>query len=136
VERLKTGFYSWQRLETGASSPSAPEQLRATLSRLTTISDLVLDLTVTGTVSLSESLGVREVLADLEARVHVLRLTTDGLIPIANEDDLNNLRGNAFFSNIIDRLGALRNDSVNADRIYADVALQRMYLEMINGGRQ
>jgi len=136
VELLKTGFYSWQRIETVASSPSAPDQLQAALSQLINTSDLVLDLTVTGTVSLSESISIRERLADLEARVHVLRLATDGLIPIANENDLNNLRGNAFFSNIIDRLGALRNDPSNPDRIYADVALQRMYLETINGGRQ
>jgi hypothetical protein len=136
VEPISTATYRWQRLDGLASSPAAPDQLRAALSQLTNISDLVLDLTVTGTVSLSESLSVREVLADLEVRVHVLRLATEGLIPIANEDDLNNLRGNAFFSSIIDRLGALRNDPADPDRIYADVALQRMYLETINGGRQ
>jgi len=119
-----------------ASSPAAPDQLRATLSGLTNLSSVVLDLTVSGTVGLSESVRVREVLADLEARVHILRLRTDGLLPVATEEDLNNLRGNAFFSNILDRLGALRNDSANADRLYADAALQRMYLETINGGRQ
>ena len=39
VERLKTGFYNWQRIETVASSPSAPDQLQAALSQLTNTSD-------------------------------------------------------------------------------------------------
>lgn len=136
LEPIATATYRWQRLDGLASSPAAPDQLRATLSGLTNLSSVVLDLTVSGTVGLSESVRVREVLADLEARVHILRLRTDGLLPVATEEDLNNLRGNAFFSNILDRLGALRNDSANADRLYADAALQRMYLETINGGRQ
>ncbi|MBX7135829.1 MAG: DNA repair exonuclease [Fimbriimonadaceae bacterium] len=136
VEPVRVGEYKWQRIEAVLHSPDSEVGLRTALAGIEEPwAKSVVDLRLSGAVSLAERTRIDECLADLEARLQVLRLDTSNLRSLPSETDLDELGRHGYIADVVQRLRSLSSSAGDPDSAFAEAALHRLYVEHSIGGK-
>src|SRR5690606_38416742 len=123
VTPVPTGAYAWRRLEVSLINGRA-EAVPAALAGLQVDHQrAVVELTVTGVVSLAERHALERELAAWHARLHHLVVDDAGLHEDPTDDDLEAL-GGGFVELAVARLRATSEDPSHPDQAAARVALR------------
>jgi hypothetical protein len=137
VSSLPTGRYQWHRFEKTLTEDAQIDLLESELRALDSdLSKLVVDLRVTGAVSLSERRAFEErILQSVGAAFRGLRFDEASLVLNPTEQDLDEIDHAGFVRVAADRLKALGEDMSNKDQaLLAALALKRLYIEHLRQG--
>lgn len=131
VTTVPTGAYAWRRLEVALIDGQA-DPVPAALAGLDVDPQrAVVELTITGVVSLAARHGMERELATWHARLHHLVVDDSGLHEEPTDDDLEAL-GGGFVGLAVERLRATSDDPSHPDREAARVALRMLFLDHMN----
>lgn len=131
VTPVPTGAYAWRRLEVSLIDGRA-EAVPAALAGLQVDHQrAVVELTVTGVVSLAERHALERELSAWHARLHHLVVDDAGLHEDPTDDDLEAL-GGGFVELAVARLRATSEDPSHPDQAAARVALRMLFLDHKN----
>ncbi|KXU87138.1 metallophosphatase [Caballeronia megalochromosomata] len=112
VETVKTGKYTWRRLERVVSQPTDVELLEAELADCTEAH--VVRIAVSGTVDISTREAIEEVISKLRARSAALRVEID-LTTRPSQAEIAALGSQGgYVAKVVDRLNALQSDPSQA----------------------
>jgi DNA repair exonuclease SbcCD nuclease subunit len=137
VERVSVSRYHWHKLSVNLQSPDAAQQLKAAVAQLCEpLSRAVIDISLTGAISLADRNAVEQELARVQAACQVLRGHYDQLLEEPTEADLDDLGRHGFIATVVSRLRMLEANHGGADSTYARGALRRLYVEHVIGGHQ
>jgi hypothetical protein len=137
VERVCVSRYHWHKVSVDLHSPDASQQLQAAVaSHCGQMSTAVIDLSLSGTISLADRNSVELELANLEAGCQVLRGHYDRLLEEPTEADLDDIGRHGFIATVVSRLRSLETNQQGSDSLYARMALRRLYVEHVIGGHQ
>jgi len=131
VVTVPTGTYGWRRLEVALVDGQADvvshslEKLQVDHQRA------VVELTLTGVVSLAERHAIERELSAWHARLHHLVVDDVALHEEPTEDDLDTL-GSGFVGLAVERLRAITSDLTHPDQAAARVALRMLFLDHMN----
>lgn len=131
VATVPTGTYAWRRLEVtlidGQSDAVSQALERLQLDHQCAVVELIL----TGVVSLAERHAIERELALWQARLHHLVVDDAALHEAPTEDDLDTL-GAGFVGLAVERLRAITADPSHPDQAAARVALRMLFLDHMN----
>lgn len=131
VVQVPTGAFAWRRLEVtlvdgrADALPQALQELQVDHQRA------VIELTVTGIVSLAERHALERELSAWRARLHHLVIDDTGLLEEPTDDDIDAL-GTGFVGLAVERLRAISGDPAHPDKAAARVALRMLFLDHMN----
>jgi DNA repair exonuclease SbcCD nuclease subunit len=137
VSPIATGRYRWHRIEKVLTEDAQVDLLESELRALDPdLSKVVVDLRVTGAVSLSGRKKFEEqILQSLGAAVRGLRFDEAGLVLNPTDHDLDEIDHAGFVRVAADRLKAVAADLSNQGQAaLAALALKRLYLEHLRQG--
>jgi DNA repair exonuclease SbcCD nuclease subunit len=137
VSSLPTGRYQWHRFEKTLTEDAQIDLLESELRALDSdLSKLVVDLRITGAVSLSGRRAFEErILQSVGAALRGLRFDEAGLVLNPTEQDLDEIDHAGFVRVAADRLKALAADMSNKGQaLIAALALKRLYIEHLRQG--
>jgi len=127
IERVRIARFDWRsmdvRLDGGIGA------LDDALAALTRPGETLLDLTLSGSLSLRERVRLDEALAGWQARLFDLRLSDEGLLDEPDEEDLDHIDVGGFVRVAIERLRAKAADPQDPERAAAQLALRMAYVE-------
>ena len=125
VQKIATAAYTWMKRAYAVSRADDLATLEAEIARLGPAkSNVLLELTLTGAVSLADDASIAARIAGLEPALFHLRRRFDGLTIDTASDDLASL-ADPQLAAVAERLVALRGSNETAD--IADGALRRLY---------
>lgn len=133
VTKMPTGAYAWRRLEVALIDGRADAVTQALESLQVDHQRAVVELTVTGVVSLAERHAMERELSAWQARLHHLVVDDAGLHEEPTDDDLDAL-GAGFVGLAVERLRAISCDPAHPDRAASRVALRMLFLDHMNAG--
>jgi DNA repair exonuclease SbcCD nuclease subunit len=131
VTAMPTGAYAWRRVEVGLIDGRAGGVSRALEGLEVDHQRAVVELTVTGIVSLAERHAVELELSAWRARLHHLVVDDAGLREEPTDDDLDAI-GAGFVGHAVERLRAISQEPAHQDRDAARVALRMLFLDHMN----
>lgn len=134
---IPTGRYRWHRVEKTLTHDAQIDLLESELRALDSdLSKIVVDLRVTGVVSLSGRRAFEErILQSVGAALRGLRFDEAGLVLSPTEQDLDEIDHAGFVRVAADRLKAIACDTSNQSRAHiAALALKRLYIEHLRQG--
>jgi DNA repair exonuclease SbcCD nuclease subunit len=131
VTTAPTGAYAWRRLEVSLVDGRADAVPEALAGLPVDHQHAVVELTITGVVSLAERHAMERELATWKARLHHLVIDDAGLHEEPTDDDLEAL-GGGFVGLAVERLWATSEDASSPDRAAARVALRMLFLDHKN----
>jgi DNA repair exonuclease SbcCD nuclease subunit len=137
VSPIPTGRYHWHRVEKTVTEDAQIDLLESELRALDPdLSKIVVDLRVTGAVSLSGRRAFEErILQSVGAAVRGLRFDEAGLVLNPSEQDLDEIDHAGFVRVAADRLKVMASDISNQSRAHiAALALKRLYIEHLRQG--
>ncbi|MEH2567715.1 metallophosphoesterase family protein [Bradyrhizobium sp. AZCC 2289] len=137
VSPFPTGRYQWHRFEKILTEDAQIDLLENELRGLDQdLSKLVVDLRVTGAVSLSGRRAFEErILQSVGAALRGLRFDEAGLVLNPTDQDLDEIDHAGFVRVAADRLKVLAADMSNqAQALIAALALKRLYIEHLRQG--
>jgi hypothetical protein len=137
VSPIPTGRYHWHRVEKTVTEDAQIDRLESELRALDPdLSKIVVDLRVTGAVSLSGRRAFEErILQSVGAAVRGLRFDEAGLVLNPSEQDLDEIDHAGFVRVAADRLKVMASDISNQSRAHiAALALKRLYIEHLRQG--
>jgi DNA repair exonuclease SbcCD nuclease subunit len=137
VSPIPTSCYQWHRIEKVLTEDAQVDLLESELRALDPdLSKVVVDLRVTGAVSLSGRKKFEEqILQSFGAAVRGLRFDEAGLVLNPTDDDLDEIDHAGFVRVAADRLKAVAADVSNQGQAaLAALALKRLYLEHLRQG--
>ena len=137
VSPIATGRYRWHRIEKVLTEDAQVDLLETELRALDAdLSKVVVDLRVTGAVSLSGRKKFEEqILHSFGAGVRGLRFDEEGLVLNPSDHDLDEIDHAGFVRVAADRLKAVAADVSNQGQAaLAALALKRLYLEHLRQG--
>jgi DNA repair exonuclease SbcCD nuclease subunit len=137
VSPIPTGRYHWHRVEKTLTEDTQIDLLESELRALDPdLSKVVLDLRVTGAVSLAERRAFEErILQSVGAAVRGLRFDEAGLVLNPTEQDLDEIDHAGFVRVAADRLKVMAGDTSDQSKAYiATLALKRLYIEHLRQG--
>ncbi|WP_210348860.1 metallophosphoesterase family protein [Aurantimonas marina] len=127
IERVRTARFDWRSMDVRLDGGiGALDEALATLARP---GETLLNLTLSGSLSLRERVRLDEALADWRARLFDLRLSDDGLLDEPDEEDLDHIDVGGFVRVAIERLRAKGTDPQDPERAAAKLALRMAYVE-------
>jgi len=139
VTSIGTGHYRWHRLEKVLTDDNQISILEADLRSLDqNLSNVVLDLRVSGTLSLAGRKSFEErIVQGVGAGFRVIRLDEKSLVLNPTEEDLDEIDRAGFVRVAADRLRVLAGDPSDPHRArLASLALKRLYLEHLRQAGQ
>ena len=128
VEAISVGAFAWRRLEVAILDGDATVVNNALQSLDTEPGRAVVELVLSGFVSLAERYRLETELTQWRARLHHLTVDDDALREEPTADDLDAL-GGGFVRLAVERLGATAEDTASADQSAARMALRLLYLD-------
>jgi DNA repair exonuclease SbcCD nuclease subunit len=134
---IATGRYQWHRVEKTLTEDTQIGLLESELRSLDPdLSKIVLDLRVTGAVSLAGRRAFEErILQRLGAALRGLRFDEAGLVLDPTEQDLDEIDRAGFVRVAADRLKTMADDASNPSQAHlAALALKRLYIEHLRQG--
>jgi DNA repair exonuclease SbcCD nuclease subunit len=137
VSPFPTGRYQWHRFEKTLTEDAQIDLLESELRALDSdLSKLVVDLRVTGAVSLSGRRAFEQrILQSIGAALRGLRFDEAGLVLNPTEQDLDEIDHAGFVRVAADRLKVLAADMSNQGQaLIAALALKRLYIEHLRQG--
>jgi len=137
VSAIPTGRYHWHRVEKTLTEDTQIDLLESELRALDSdLSKIVVDLRVTGAVSLSGRRAFEErILQSVGAAVRGLRFDEAGLVLNPTEQDLDEIDHAGFVRVAADRLKVMASDTSDQSKAHiAALALKRLYLEHLRQG--
>lgn len=137
VSPFPTGRYQWHRFEKTLTEDAQIDLLESELRALDSdLSKLVVDLRVTGAVSLSGRRAFEQrILQSVGAALRGLRFDEAGLVLNPTEQDLDEIDHAGFVRVAADRLKVLAADMSNQGQaLIAALALKRLYIEHLRRG--
>lgn len=136
VEIISVGAFAWRRLEVSILDGDASVVSSALRSLDTEPGRTVVDLALSGFVSLAERYRLETELTQWRARLHHLNVDDEALREEPTADDLDAL-GSGFVRLAVERLGATAEDAAGGEQATARMALRLLYLDhMRAGGRK
>lgn len=132
VLSVETGRYRWHQVVKTLTEDSQIGLLEAELRALEPdLSRVVLDLQITGTLSLAGRKSLEEtIIHGVGAAVCAMRWQDAGLVLEPTEADMDDIDRAGFVRVAADRLKAMADDSSNQERArLASLALRRLYIE-------
>lgn len=132
VSSLDVGRYRWHQISKTITEDSQIDLLEAELRAIDTdLSRVVLDLQITGTVSLAgRKLFEDRILQGVGAAVCAMRLQDSGLGFEPSEEDMDDIDRAGFVRVAADRLKTMADDHSDPERArLAALALRRLYVE-------
>jgi DNA repair exonuclease SbcCD nuclease subunit len=139
IEKVRVGRFQWCRREVlcGVSGDEDPAlAIEAAIAEAAAQPDVtLLELVLSGTVSLAGRRRIEECLDAWQARLKHLRPDLGNLIDEPSPDDLDAIDRGGFVRAAVDRLKAKVDDPADADREIARTALRLLYLEHLESGR-
>jgi hypothetical protein len=134
---VPTGRYQWHKVEKTLTEDTQIDLLESELRSLDSdLSKIVLDLRVTGAVSLAGRRAFEErILQSVGAGLRGLRFDEAGLALDPTEQDLDEIDRAGFVRVAADRLKIMANDTSNLSQAHlAALALKRLYIEHLRQG--
>jgi len=132
VSTLDVGRYRWHRVSKTITEDSHIDLLEAELRALDKdLSSVVLDLDITGTVSLAGRKRFEDrIIQGVGAAVCAMRVQDSGLGFEPSEEDMDDIDRAGFVRVAADRLKTMTNDRSDPERAHlASLALRRLYIE-------
>jgi DNA repair exonuclease SbcCD nuclease subunit len=132
VTPIETGRYRWHKVERILTEDGQVSILEADLRALdSNLSRVVLDLCVTGTLSLAGRRSFEDqIVQGIGAALRAMRYEETGLVLNPTEEDLDEIDHAGFVRVAADRLKALVSDPSDPHRArLASLALKRLYIE-------
>jgi len=137
VSSLDVGRYRWHQLSKTITEDSQIDLVEAEIRSLDTdLSRIVLDLQVTGTVSLAGRKRFDDrIIQGIGAAVCAIRAQDDGLGFAPSEEDLDDIDRAGFVRVAADRLKEMADDHSDPERArLASLAIRRLYIEHLRQG--
>lgn len=128
VEVIPVGAYAWRRLEVAIPDGDATAITNALEALDADPGRAVVELAVSGFVSLAERHRLEAELTRWRARLHHLDVVDDALKEEPTADDLDAL-GGGFVGLAVERLHAIGEDAASEDQAAARMALRLLYLD-------
>ena len=105
VDVVKTGHFQWEKRKLTVLSEADVALVEAMLMGLAQPHrQTLLDLTLMGSLPLSAEQSLRKLLSEWRARLHLLRVHDDALLPEVSEDELDNLPAEGLLRNVVAEL--------------------------------
>jgi hypothetical protein len=136
VTPIEIGKYKWYQVSETVIDESRIDSLEVKLRGLDRdLSRVVLDLQVTGTLSLAGRKRFEErVVRGVGAALRGMRLDDEAIVLEPTEADLDEIDKSGFVRVAADRLKAMKDDAFNSEQArLASLALRRLYLEHLRG---
>lgn len=128
VTPLATGAFAWHRLEVALVDGGIDAVLQALEGLKVDPQRAVVDLTITGVVSLAGRHALNRALTDWGAKLHHLAIDDAALRDEPTDDDLDAL-GAGFVGLAVERLRAISETAAPAEQAAARVALRMLFLD-------
>ena len=133
VEVISVGAFAWRRLEVAILDGDSTVVDNALQSLDAEPGRAVVELVLSGFVSLAERYRLEAELTQWRARLHHLTVDDEALREEPTADDLDAL-GGGFVRLAVERLGATAEDAASADQAAARMALRLLYLDHMRAG--
>lgn len=131
VTPMPTGAYAWRRAEVALIDGRADAVSQILGSLQVEHQRAVVELTVTGVISLAERHAMERELATWRSRLHHLVVNDAGLHEEPTDDDLDAL-GAGFVGLAVERLRAMSEDPAHPDQVASRVALRMLFIDHMN----
>lgn len=129
-----TGGFHWRQLSVALVDASCDAVLAALEGLGAAPERIILELSISGTISLAERYRLEEALTAWRARLHHLVVNDGDLHEEPTDDDLSALDSVGFVRLAVERLRALAADEANGDSATARAALRMIYLDHMRSG--
>ncbi|MCO6405115.1 DNA repair exonuclease [Aurantimonas endophytica] len=127
IERVRTARFDWRTL--ALRLDGGVEAVDEALSALAQPGETVLELVLSGSLSLRERVRLEETLALWRAKLFDLRLVDAALIDAPDDEDLDRIDVGGFVRVAIEKLRARAADPADPERAAAALALRLAYVE-------
>lgn len=138
VSLIDVGRYRWHQVSKTITEDSQIDLLEAQIRALETdLSRVVLDLQITGTVSLAGRKRFEDrIIQGVGAAVCAIRVQDGGLGFEPSEEDMDDIDRAGFVRVAADRLKTMADDHSDPERArFASLALRRLYIEHLRQGK-
>ncbi|WP_246332987.1 metallophosphoesterase family protein [Aureimonas mangrovi] len=127
VDQRRTARFDWRALELRLDG--GIEALSTTLGALARPGETLVDIKLSGALSLRERVALDEALEDWRARLFDLRVRDDDLFDAPEDSDLDGIDVAGFVREAVNRLRARAADPADPERAAAALALRMAYAE-------
>lgn len=105
VEVVKTAHFQWEKRKLNVLADTDVALVEATLAGLPQPHrQTLLDLTIVGSLPLSAERALRKLLAEWRAKLHILRVHDEALVPEVSDDELDSLPTEGLLKNVVAEL--------------------------------
>ncbi len=130
VQRLATGRFRWQQRTIALHTRDDIDALEAVLAGQEPAEDVLMQLTLSGSLSLSDMQVLERCLEQWRARFHFLGVRKDELGIAAMDEDLEALNAQGFLRDCILELQSMARDPHHAQQNQAKTALQKLFADL------